>query len=387
MSRSQKGIVGFATQGSNSGDAERLRTLVSGVDAEFYDFQRSGRGGELFRLLRFLRSARPRVMVMEGTGIAGGAALILARLLWGVHYVVSSGDAVGPFVRKSHPILGLAFSVYERVLCRLAAGYIGWTPYLTGRALTFGCPRGMTASGWAPVHKTQEELLRKRSEIRRQLGISQDAIVVGLAGSLKWNPRFGFCYGYELVQAVQQVSRKDVVVLIVGDGDGKRHMEQLAGADLGKRVLFPGRVPRHEVLDYLAAMDIASLPQSLDGVGNFRYTTKVSEYVAAGLPIVTGHLPMTYDLPSTWFWTLAGDTPWSPAYIAGLAGLLEAVSRQDIVRKRTAISKLPFGFDKAAQIESVTSFLSNLLAPQSPFQFGEREDVVCNVDQQQALSQ
>ena len=42
--------------------------------------------------------------------------------------------------------LGPVFGLYEHVLCRLAAGYIGWTPYLAGRAMTYGTKRVMTAA-------------------------------------------------------------------------------------------------------------------------------------------------------------------------------------------------------------------------------------------------
>lgn len=379
MSRVQRNgrIVAFATQGSDSGDAERLRTLLSQLDTWFYPFERSSRVKEFFRLVCYFRKNRPRLVVMEGTGLAGGAALILARIVWGIRYVVSSGDAVGPFVRRSHPMLGILFSAYERVLCRLAAGFIGWTPYLTGRALTFGCPRGMTAPGWASVQKTPEELQHSRAAIRQNLGITEDAIVIGLAGSLKWNARVGFCYGYELVRAIKRVQRKDVIVLIVGDGDGKTQLEQLAGDDVGTRVFFTGRVPRDEVMDYLSSMDVASLPQSLDGVGNFRYTTKVSEYVAAGLPIVTGHLPMTYDLPSEWFWKLNGDTPWGKVYICSLIRLLDRITKADIAWKGAAISRMPSAFRKDAQIASVILFLSDLAA--------ESDQVSRNTDQEAML--
>ena len=43
--------------------------------------------------------------------------------------------------------------------------------------------------------------------------------------------------------------------------------------------------------EFLAAFDLASLPQSVDRVGSFRYSTKLSEYLAAGLPIVTSQIP------------------------------------------------------------------------------------------------
>ena len=61
-------------------------------------------------------------------------------------------------------------------------------------------------------------------------------------------------------------------------------------------------------------MDVASLPQSVDGVGSFRYTTKLSEYLAARLPVVTGEIPLAFDLDDGWMWRLPGDAPWEERY-------------------------------------------------------------------------
>ncbi len=69
---------------------------------------------------------------MEGTGIAGGLACLLAAIVKGHAYVVSSGDAVGPFIAVHVRCLGWPFAVYERLLCRFSSGFIGWTPYLVG---------------------------------------------------------------------------------------------------------------------------------------------------------------------------------------------------------------------------------------------------------------
>ena len=57
-----------------------------------------------------------------------------------------------------------------------------------------------------------------------------------------------------------------------------QHLKDLAGEELGRTIILTGRVPREQVIDYLAAMDVGSLPQSVDGVGSFRYTIKLSEY-------------------------------------------------------------------------------------------------------------
>src|SRR5207244_7711512 len=122
-----------------------------------------------WRLLMLIRRRRPAMAVMEGTGIAGGIALLLGRAFWGVPYVVSSGDAVGPWVGTKSRVLAPLFGLYERLLCRFAAGFIGWTPYLAGRALTFGVPRAMTAAGWAPFPQDSSRRATGRAAIRETL--------------------------------------------------------------------------------------------------------------------------------------------------------------------------------------------------------------------------
>ena len=59
----------------------------------------------------------------------------------------------------------------------------------------------------------------------------------------------------------------------------------------------------------MAAFDVGALPQSTDGVGSFRYTTKLSEYAAARLPVITSRIPAAYDLGCEWMWRLPGRGP------------------------------------------------------------------------------
>ena len=139
-------------------------------------------------------------------------------------------------------------------------------------------------------------------------------------------------------------------------------LRELAGDRLGKSVFMPGKVPQSAVPDYLTAMDVASLPQSVDGVGSFRYTTKLSEYVSAGLPIVTGQTPLAYDFTDDWLWRLPGDAPWSLQYIGALAELMEVVTREEIAEKRTRVGRLNHIFNEREQVTRVTSFISELCA-------------------------
>jgi len=293
---------------------------------------------------------------------------MIARLLFGIPYIFSSGDAVSAFLSARMPLLRPVFALYERLLYRLCSGFIGWTPYLVGRALSSGAPYAMTAPGWAPFSLSTEERRKWRCDVRGEFGIPGDALVIGIVGSLIWNHRVGYCYGYELVEAARLAKRDDLFVLVVGDGDGKAHLEGLAGAAFKERVLLVGSVAQRDTVKYLAAMDLASLPQSMDQVGSFRYTTKISEYLEAGLPVVTGMIPLSYDLDSGWLWRLPGKAPWHRQYIESLAELLARMSWSDIARKQSVAESVSLDFDRDRQISRVTEFISDLfeVAPQRP---------------------
>jgi hypothetical protein len=359
-------VLTFATQGAGGNEEARIRELLREFEPEVFAFDRKHKLRSFWKLWRTIRTRRPDLVVMEGSGIAGGLAILLGRWWSGVPYVVSSGDAIGPWVGSAVRILGPLFGWYERVLCWSAAGFIGWTPYLVGRALTFGTPRAVTAAGWAPYTQAATERAAARRRTRAALGIPDDALVIGIAGAIVWNRRYRYCYGAELVQAMARVRRPNVYALIVGDGTGKAILERQAGDRAGKTILFTGRVPQQEIPGYLAAMDLGSLPQSVDKTGSFRFTTKISEYLDAALPVVTGQIPMAYDLDSGWVWRLPGRAPWSEQYVQSLADLLDTVSPAELECRRAAIpSRIP-EFDREWQVQRVTAFVRDLLGVSSP---------------------
>jgi glycosyltransferase involved in cell wall biosynthesis len=217
----------------------------------------------------------------------------------------------------------------------------------------------MTAAHWSSFTPAAEERLRLRAAVRRELGIPSDALVVGLVGSLAWAPRRPYCYGLELVMAAREVARADLRILLVGDGDGRRRLEALAGDDAGRRIVLTGAVPRERALQMLCAMDVASLPQSLDELGAVRYTTKLSEYLAAGVPIVTGQLPLAYDLDGGWLWRLPGAAPWDDRYVAGMARFLATVTRDSVEKRRTRVPTRLAVFDFARQQRAVCTFVTD----------------------------
>lgn len=355
-------ILAFATQGAGGDDEARLRDLLSALPVEILPFKRQEKKASARQVLERARSHRYSLIVMEGTGSAGGMAVILAKWLYGVPYIVSSGDAIAPFLGARWPLAKPVFDLFEWLLYRNSSGFIGWTPYLVGRALTMGAPKGMTAAGWAPYLHSQSHLAESRSRVRRSLGIPDDAIVLGIAGSLIWSNRWQYCYGHELVQAALRTKNPAVRVLVVGDGEGLNRLRELAGSSLGQAIFLPGRVPREQVPEYLAAMDVASLPQSVDNVGSFRYTTKISEYSSVRVPLVTNQIPAAYDLDYGGVWRLPGGTPWDPRFVQALTNLMDQLSPEAIEQKRCAIPSRLSVFDRERQIATTAEFINEILS-------------------------
>lgn len=356
-------VACVASQGSGSQDESRILDLLQDLDPVLLPFSRATKvrsGAALF--VRLCRD-RPDLVVLEGTGMGAGVAVLAARWIRGIRYVLSSGDAVAPFVAARLPLARPAALVYERALCRCSDGYVGWTPYLVGRALTFGAPRAMTAANWAPTEPPGWSRSDARSRIRAEHGIPAGTLVFGIVGSLRWSNRVRYAYGLELVEAARDLRpAARVTVMVVGDGDGMARLRDAAARLPNGRVIFTGRVDRDRVPDYMAAMDVASLPQSVDGVGAFRYTTKLSEYVRARLPVVTGQLPFAYDLGEGWTWRLPGVAPWDPVYIAALTDLMEHL---DAAAVGAARSRLParnaMPFEPENQKAAFRAFINDVL--------------------------
>src|ERR1700733_7237720 len=91
-------ILAFATKGSFTNEELRLRELLASTGAEFIPYDKKAKRQSFVSVLKKVFRDRPDLLVMEGTGIAGGLVCLLARLFRRTRYVVSSGDAVGPFV-------------------------------------------------------------------------------------------------------------------------------------------------------------------------------------------------------------------------------------------------------------------------------------------------
>ncbi len=365
-------VLGVASQGAGGHDEKRLQTLIEPLGGKLLEWKRPrslvARLLTVPKIVRTIGRARPDLVVLEGTGVALGLAVWAARRRYAIPYVLSSGDSVAPYLRARWGWLaGAVAQRYERMLYRNAAGFMGWTPYLVGRALTLGAPRAVTIPGWSALGSLPADRVATRIAAREKVGIPNEALVIGIVGSLAWNPRRKYAYGLEIVKALRVLqtrpTARPVYGLIIGDGDGLARLSTLAsGLD---NVRFTGRVPRDELMPLLQAMDLASLPQSMDEVGTFRYTTKLPEYLHAGLSVVTGPLPFAYDLDDGWIRMLHARFPWEEAYPRELAQLLQRCANEAILPPGERPAPALAHFDRATQIERASAFLSDVIAQTS----------------------
>lgn len=151
-----------------------------------------------------------------------------------------------------------------------------------------------------------------RAEIRQELGIAPQALVVGTVGRLVElkNQRL-------LLDAVAQLapSHPDLVVVLAGDGPLRNELEAFAAQrGIADRVVFTGA--RKDVPRLLNAFDVFALPSRTEGL-----SIALLEACAAGLPLLATRVGGNDEIVQ-----------------ANQTGLL--VPSDDVAELRTALSRL-----------------------------------------------
>lgn len=319
----------------------RARRLMEGFegDVTVVDLDRSSRKAALTQMQALLTQSWDLVY-LESTGIGGGLPLIQAAKR-GVRYVVSSGDPVaGFFAITEGPVQGALFGAYEKQLYRKSVGFIGWTPYLTGRAIELGAPRAATVEGAVDTSLFRPDP-DSRAAFRAQHGIPPEQLVCGLVGSLVWSERQQYSYGLELVEALARTKRRDLTVLIVGDGDARARLEARVPAEKRSQIVFTGRLPEAEVVAAMNAMDVGFITQTLDALGMYRLTTKLPEYLACGLPVAMSPIPGFFDyVGAEAGWSLPAHHPGREPFWRACAHWWESLTHEEIAVRRAPARQL-----------------------------------------------
>lgn len=108
------------------------------------------------------------------------------------------------------------------------------------------------------IDKAEIQITDSRiEEIRKELELANKT-VIGFVGSI-----FPYHGVDRLIQSVSKLNNSNVAILIVGDGYLIPELkEQARILGLNSRVHFTGSVPKQDVYNYIAAMDIVTLPNT-----------------------------------------------------------------------------------------------------------------------------
>jgi sugar transferase (PEP-CTERM/EpsH1 system associated) len=118
-----------------------------------------------------------------------------------------------------------------------------------------------------------------RARMRAALGLAEDVLVIGSVGRLVPVKNYPL-----LLQAVAALDRRDVVLVLVGDGPERIALEALAASlSISQQVRFLGH--RNDVTDLLSTMDIFVLPSLNEGMSN-----TLLEAMAAGIPSIASYV-------------------------------------------------------------------------------------------------
>ncbi|HET6724717.1 MAG TPA: glycosyltransferase family 4 protein [Gammaproteobacteria bacterium] len=151
------------------------------------------------------------------------------------------------------------------------------TDVLAERIAREGVPREKIVVTPNGVNRSRFPAQSDRATAKRHLGLD-DSLVIGFTGfAREW-------HGLErVIEVLAALSDKNVVFLLVGDGDVRTGLERLAEIrGVRNRLRITGIKPRDQVATCVQAFDIALQPAVVD----YASPLKLFEYMACGAAIV-----------------------------------------------------------------------------------------------------
>ncbi len=131
-------------------------------------------------------------------------------------------------------------------------------------------------------------------------------------------------------------------------------------------------MPREEVVRAVNAMNVAFNTQTLDGLGSYRLTAKLPEYLACGVPVAMSPVPGFYDYVRDAGWPLPAFHPASSEFHARAAAWIDDLGREEIERKAARAREVAESrFDYETLGERFAAFVEDLLGEASPARPGD----------------
>lgn len=231
----------------------------------------------LFKLKKIIQNEKPDIIHtwMYHANILGGIAAFLAKnknIIWSIRRSeFTRGESLSTYIVMR---IGAMFSnvIPKAIVCVAESGLKNHQNYGYKSDSMIVIPNGFDLE-----HLKHDPVVRK--EIRKELNIYDDEVVIGCVG------RFHESKGYEILIAssveVIKLNKKVRYLLIGRDLDQQNTilMEWINKTGSSNHFLLAGE--KHNVADYMSAMDIFCLSSITEGFPNV-----VGEAMASALPCV-----------------------------------------------------------------------------------------------------
>jgi glycosyltransferase involved in cell wall biosynthesis len=170
-----------------------------------------------------------------------------------------------------------------------------------------------------------------------------------------------------LVESFAKVSRKSsqpLELVLIGDGDARKELNELAKANgMGDKVIFTGFLRHKEALQMLSQCDIAVLPYGKTPATEAVIPTKLIEYMAVGMPlIVTDNKQFRFVVgPKGLYFN--PEIPNSLAEIISRATESQSTLEEIGKAMRERVTPFLWSVSKTRLIEVYSSFTTRIVTP------------------------
>ena len=243
-------------------------------------------------LLQTALKCRPATMQAASNFAVGYPAAIVARAL-GIPFVYEM-RGLWPLTRASKDelyryqdkfILEMAL---EKHLALAADRVIVITDALRSRVIEWGVPPEKISVALNGVDTSMFTVKKRSVEIEKELMLSGKTVIGYIGSLLKYE---GLDLLFDAIASFPDSIKKDIAVIIVGDGDYRQVLEAKSESlQLTGIVHFVGRVPIEKVADYYSLIDISPFPRIAAEVCELISPLKPLEAMAMGSAVVASNV-------------------------------------------------------------------------------------------------
>ena len=251
-------------------------------------------------LLDSLRMRRPDVVYAVSTPLTVGVLGVILSRIWRRPFVFEVTDLwpdafVAMGLMRPGPMLTI-MRWMERVSYRHAARIVALTRGIRDGIVAKGVPEEkvtLITNGFDPglFAKADPEA---RGAIRQRLGIAPDQLLCMYLGAHGIYNALGTILG----AAIALADRADIRFVLLGDGDDKARLQQLAAENGLTNIQFLDPIPRSESVDFLTAADVFLLPNRAGDFYRMNLPNKLFDFLATARPIVVAGEGETADVIS-----------------------------------------------------------------------------------------